>query len=342
MARRLPVYLVVDSSESMAGREQSAMNEAIASITRTLRSNPYALETVWVSVLAFAGRAKQLVPLTEIVRFIPPDLPVGGGTSLSRGLELLMSSIDTEVRRATPEVKGDWRPLVFILTDGHPTDPTSASIQKWRSGYAGRATLVAVSIGGQADHGLLRQLTEDVVVFNDAAPDAFARFAQWISSSVSTQSERAAAGKGDVVTLSKSLEDVVRPVDDLPQGIDTNVDERYAVLVGRCSGNKKPYLLKFAKPEGQTLFMLDSAIPLEPGYFDLCDEQAPLQSVSTSVLGEGSSCPHCHNEAGISGCQCGNILCTAAGGGTYTCPWCGITGQWGQADRAFDVHRGRG
>jgi len=30
--------------------------------------------------------------------------------------------LDKEVRKSTKEQKGDWKPLVFLMTDGMPTD----------------------------------------------------------------------------------------------------------------------------------------------------------------------------------------------------------------------------
>lgn len=35
---------------------------------------------------------------------------------------MLAQSIDREVGKSTAEMKGDWKPLVFIMTDGMPTD----------------------------------------------------------------------------------------------------------------------------------------------------------------------------------------------------------------------------
>ena len=52
---------------------------------------------------AFAGVAKTIVPLTEVVSFYPPQLPLGGGTSLGSALRELSHQIDTQVRKTTLE-----------------------------------------------------------------------------------------------------------------------------------------------------------------------------------------------------------------------------------------------
>ncbi len=160
MGRRLPIFFVLDVSESMAGSELNAMKKAIDTIVVGLRKDPYALETAWVSVIAFAGKARTLTPLREMVAFIPPDLPIGGGTAIGGALEHLMSEIRTNVKKGSAETKGDWRPLAFLITDGRSTDDASKAIATWQSEFKGKVQLVAVSIGGQADHALLSRITE--------------------------------------------------------------------------------------------------------------------------------------------------------------------------------------
>lgn len=343
MARRLPVYLLLDVSESMAGREIESLTTAISSITSTLRSNPYALETVWVSVIGFAGKAKTLSPLRELVSFVAPELPVGGGTNLAVGLEHLMKTIDADVRVGTEGQKGDWKPVVFLLTDGRPTDSPNAAVQKWNSNYRRKANLVAVSIGGQADLSVLRQLSEDVIVFNDAAPDAFAKFAQWISSSVSTQSQNAESGRGDRISLSKGDGDVVREVDERETNTNSgSVDERYAVFVGKCSKNKKPYLLKYQLAEGRPKYRFLQGVRLDDTYFELTDTGKKATSASTSDIDQGAPCPHCNSEMGFAVCNCGNLICAPGEGGVVVCSWCGNRGEFHYSSSGFNVNRGRG
>lgn len=51
------------------------------------------------------------------------DESASGSTSLGKALRVLRESLDQDVRPAIRgKEKGDWKPLVFILTDGEPTD----------------------------------------------------------------------------------------------------------------------------------------------------------------------------------------------------------------------------
>ncbi|MEM9757023.1 MAG: VWA domain-containing protein, partial [Pseudomonadota bacterium] len=149
--RKFPIFLLVDVSESMAGDGLVQLENGMRAIVSDLMQDPHALENVWMSVIAFAGRPRTLVPLTELAEFVPPHLPIGAGTDLAAALVHLMDEIDRGVQSGTSERKGDWRPLVFLLTDGVPTTDTAAALARWRKNYAGRVSLVAVSIGGGAD-----------------------------------------------------------------------------------------------------------------------------------------------------------------------------------------------
>ena len=120
--RRLPVYIVVDTSESMFGEPIDQINRSLDLMLASLHRNPYALETAWLSLITFDSIARALVPLTDISEFKIPELKARPGTALGTALELLRVQIAKEVEPATETEKGDWRPIVFLLTDGQPTD----------------------------------------------------------------------------------------------------------------------------------------------------------------------------------------------------------------------------
>ena len=59
--RRLPIYFLLDVSESMLGENLYRLEEGLQHIIGELRTDPHALETAWVSVIAFAGKAREVV-----------------------------------------------------------------------------------------------------------------------------------------------------------------------------------------------------------------------------------------------------------------------------------------
>ena len=60
------IYFLVDVSESMVGEPIEQVQNGMRTIIQELRVDPYALETAFVSVIAFAGKATSLSPLTEL------------------------------------------------------------------------------------------------------------------------------------------------------------------------------------------------------------------------------------------------------------------------------------
>lgn len=116
--RRLPVYFLVDVSESMVGAPIQQVQDGMRMIVQELRTDPYALETAYISVIAFAGKAKCVSPLTELYKFYPPTFPIGGGTSLGNALEFLMDDMDKTLVRTTTEQRVIGNPLYFCLLMG--------------------------------------------------------------------------------------------------------------------------------------------------------------------------------------------------------------------------------
>ena len=80
--RRLPVYLVLDTSGSMYGEPIEAVKNGVQTLISTLRSDPYALETAFISIITFNTNAQQVTSLTELASFQQPTIDAGGCTAL--------------------------------------------------------------------------------------------------------------------------------------------------------------------------------------------------------------------------------------------------------------------
>ncbi len=344
--RRLPVFFVLDCSESMMGDNLRNMEEGLQMVVRSLRTDPHALETVWLSVLAFAGIAQTIVPLVEVVSFYPPKLPLGSGTSLGAALRVLMREIDSKVNRTTAQSKGDWRPIVYLFTDGKPTDEIETAITRWTTQYASQVTLIAVAFGQHADLQVLSRLTETVLVFEQSEPGDFKKFVQWVTASVVAQSRSLGADAKSLPTLDKSFINLIKAdATGLP-------DEDCVVLTGRCNKTLRPYLMKYDKVSHQVAtqdfavkavhYAISGCYPVGEDYFTWSDPRVSGFQVSTEVLLGTPGCPHCGNHSAFGMCSCGKLLCLN-GPGEVSCPWCKKLVQFDSgSDASFDVGRGRG
>src|SRR5512138_362 len=97
--RRLPVYLVLDTSGSMHGEAIEAVKNGVQVLVSTLRQYPYALETAYLRVITFDSTAQQLVPLTEVGSFQQPNIQASGTTALGEALSMLANQVDPEVAK---------------------------------------------------------------------------------------------------------------------------------------------------------------------------------------------------------------------------------------------------
>jgi uncharacterized protein YegL len=190
-SRRLPVYLMLDCSGSMAGEPVEACRQGLKALLSDLRGDPQALETAHLSVITFSNGAQQVCPLTEVMTFVEPTLNASGSTDLGAALEVLEKCVDSEVRKTTPKQKGDWKPLVFVMTDGQPTDNWEPVADRVK---ARRMNIVACAAGPGADGAMLKRLTENVVQLSGLEPDQLKAFFKWMSASVKTTS----VGVGEV------------------------------------------------------------------------------------------------------------------------------------------------
>jgi len=199
--RRLPVYLLLDTSGSMNGEPIEAVKNGVQIMISSLRQNPQAIETAYISIITFDSTARQIVPLTDLASFQVVDIKAGGTTALGEALQLVSSCIDREVAKTTMEQKGDWKPLVFIMTDGIPTD-------NWQSGLAAFkqrkvAYTVACAAGSGADTAVLKQITENVLSLDTADSQGIARFFTWVTASIGVTSTRVEDTGKEVIGLNE-------------------------------------------------------------------------------------------------------------------------------------------
>ncbi|MFR9591867.1 MAG: VWA domain-containing protein [Rikenellaceae bacterium] len=199
--RKLPVYLLLDTSGSMHGEAIEAVRNGVQVLVSTLRQDPYALETAYLSIITFNSSAQQIVPLTELSAFQQPNIDASGTTALGEALSLLATRVDSEVSKTTAEIKGDWKPLVFIMTDGEPTDDLNRGLTEFQKRKFGM--VIACAAGQGANTDTLKKITECVVQLDTTDSATIKSFFKWVSASVSAGSIKVEESGAEVGGMSE-------------------------------------------------------------------------------------------------------------------------------------------
>ncbi len=180
--RRLPVYLLLDCSASMTGQPIEQLRQGLRALINDLMTEPMAVETVYLSVITFNSIAQQLIPLTEIMQFKEPQIEASGTTALGAALRLLKNCLAKEILANTTEQKADWKPLVFLMTDGLPTDLWEDIASELKQQPS--VNLIAFATGPDADIQNLKQITDIVLKSEELSSGTLKVFFQWISRSI--------------------------------------------------------------------------------------------------------------------------------------------------------------
>lgn len=167
--RRIPVYLLLDTSGSMEGPGIEALNLGLTHFSRDVAENPIARDSVHVGVITFSSEAQLITGgLVPITAFQPMDLTASGVTRLDLAFQILRESLDRDVARPIlHKQRGDGRPIIFVFTDGKPTDSEGNLSNDWKPA---RDSVVSDQIGGASPKGTVR-LYDIIAVGCGTEPD---------------------------------------------------------------------------------------------------------------------------------------------------------------------------
>lgn len=133
---RCPCVLLVDTSTSMGGAPISELNEGLQKLKMSLEQDPLASKRVEIAVVSFNSRVVVEQSFVTSDTFSPPTLTATGSTSMGAGVVTALDLVETRKSEYRTNGVSYFRPWIFLITDGEPTDDTSLAATRVRDAEA--------------------------------------------------------------------------------------------------------------------------------------------------------------------------------------------------------------
>lgn len=154
---RCPCVLLLDTSGSMQGNPIGELNAGLQQYRDELLSDSLAAKRVEVAVVTF-GPVNLAHEFCTADAFQPPTLVASGDTPLGAAINLGLDLVEQRKQAYKAGGVAYYRPWIFLITDGAPTDEWSAAAARIREGEQ-RGAFAFFSVGvAEADMDTLARV----------------------------------------------------------------------------------------------------------------------------------------------------------------------------------------
>lgn len=145
---RCPCVLLLDTSASMAGEPISQLNEGIRTFKDELSADTLAAKRAEIAIITF-GPVEIVSDFQTADLFQPPLLSAKGDTPMGAAIEAALTLLEQRKQAYRRNGISLFRPWIFLVTDGGPTDDWQGAAEKVKAGEAGNHfSFFAVGVEG--------------------------------------------------------------------------------------------------------------------------------------------------------------------------------------------------
>lgn len=119
---RCACILLLDTSGSMAGQSIVALNDGLHAFKSALSQDSLSLLRVEVCIITFGGSVSVVQDFIGAAKFNPPTLSASGGTPMGSAINVALDKLDARKQLYRSAGLTYYRPWIFLITDGAPTD----------------------------------------------------------------------------------------------------------------------------------------------------------------------------------------------------------------------------
>lgn len=154
---RCPCLLILDTSGSMSGRPIGELNEGLRTFASQLVSDGLAAKRVEVAIVSF-GPVQVESDFVTAENFAPPVLSAGGATPMGQAINTGIDLVNNRKAQYREQGISFYRPWIFLITDGAPTDSWKEAAARVQAGEEAKAfSFFAVGVQS-ADMNILAQI----------------------------------------------------------------------------------------------------------------------------------------------------------------------------------------
>src|SRR4051794_35334737 len=206
---RVSCALLLDTSSSMDGEPIRELNEGFRTFCDEIKQDPLAKKRTEVAVVTFGGVGRGGIPFTEGRGLAPRAFTANGGTPMGAALSIALDEIEAQKQAYKKAGLEYYRPWLFRVSDGEPTDGHAfdAAAKRVREAEAAKGVSVfSIGVGSGVNMSKLNELSNirQALMLNGYS---FREMFSWLSASMSVVSNSSTFGSSDSgVAQAESME----------------------------------------------------------------------------------------------------------------------------------------